>query len=78
MLVPHTLEIEGKTNKITNSVVVRKRGDVYFTSSSTKFTLSDAMYEALTSGSGRLYKYDMEKNTSTGKLICMVVLVIPL
>ena len=68
VLVPNTVEINGGNNLITNAVVVaRNTNHVYYTASSTKFDLTDAMYEALTKGSGRLYKYDMNTNTSTGK-----------
>ena len=69
-MVPHTTKIKGRANKVTNAVVVTKTkntSEIYYTASSTKFDLTNAMYEVLTKGSGRLYKYDMEKNTSEGK-----------
>ena len=62
------MEIKGGNNLITNAVVVaRNSNQVYYTTSSTKFDLTDAMYEALTKGSGRLYQYDMNTNTSMGR-----------
>ena len=67
-LVPNTMEINGGNNLITNAVVVaRNTNHVYYTASSTKFDLTDAMYEALTKGSGRLFKFDMNTNTPTGR-----------
>ena len=70
-LVPHTVEIKGRKNTLTNAVALSKHNNsrnIYYTSSSTNFDLTDAVYEALTKGSGRLYKYDIEKNTSEGEL----------
>ena len=65
VLVPNTVEIDGGNNLITNAVVVaRNTNQVYYTASSTKFDLTNAMYEALTKGSGRLYKYDMKTNSN--------------
>ena len=71
-LVPHTVEISGKKNEVTNAVVVTKNknaNDVYFTGSSTRFDLTNALYEISTKGSGRVYKYNPEKNTSEGRIL---------
>ena len=71
VLVPNTFEIKGKNNKVTNAVVVTKNkdaNDIYFTTSSTRFDLTNALYEIATKGSGRVYKYNPEKNVSEGKL----------
>ena len=80
-LVPHNVEIKGRKNLLTNAVVVSKNKsstDIYYTSSSTNFDLTDAVYEVLTKGSGRLYKYDIQKNASEGKVLfksCLIFLV---
>ena len=69
--MPHNFEINGKNNKITNAVVITKNkdaNDMYYTSSSTRFDLTNALYEIATKGSGRVYKYNPEKNVSEGKL----------
>ena len=71
-MVPHTVEISGKKNEVTNAVVVTKNknaNDVYFTGSSTRFDLTNALYEISTKGSGRVYKYNPEKNTSEGMIL---------
>ena len=78
--MPHTVEIKGRKNMITNAVVVSKKKnsrDIYYTSSSTNFDLTDAVYEALTQGSGRLYKYDIEKNTSEGEVFLQLLFKFP-
>jgi len=64
-LVPSTLEINGKKNLITNSLVLTKDSKViYYTVSSTNFPLTNGMYEALTVPSGRVLKYDVYGNMS--------------
>ena len=64
-LVPSTLEINGKKNLITNSLVVSQDSKViYFTVSSTNFQLTNGMYEILTVPSGRVLKYDVYGNIS--------------
>uniref|UniRef100_A0A1B6C3Z5 Strictosidine synthase conserved region domain-containing protein n=1 Tax=Clastoptera arizonana TaxID=38151 RepID=A0A1B6C3Z5_9HEMI len=50
--------IEGKATKLLNSVAVSKDGIIYYTLSSTHFTLEDGLYTTLGSGSGRVIKYD--------------------
>ena len=64
------MEIDGRKNQVTNAVVVSKnenKNEVYFTGSSTRFDLTNALYEIATRGSGRVYKYDPKKNVSEGK-----------
>ena len=69
-LVPSSLEINGKKNLITNSLVVGKDSKViYFTVSSTNFPLTNGLYEVLTVPSGRVLKYDVYGNISKVKNI---------
>ncbi len=64
-LVPSSLEIDGKRNRITNSLVMTKDSKVvYFTVSSTNFPLHNGMYELMTMPSGRVLKYDTYGNMS--------------
>ena len=71
-MVPHTVEIDGRKNQVTNAVVASKNrysDYVYFTGSSTRFDLTNALYDFATKGSGRVYKYDSKKNASEGNFL---------
>ncbi|XP_021935235.1 LOW QUALITY PROTEIN: adipocyte plasma membrane-associated protein-like [Zootermopsis nevadensis] len=50
--------IDGKINKIPNSVDVADDGTVYWTSSSCNFHLNDGLFDLLADGSGRLIRYN--------------------
>lgn len=63
-LVPSTLDIQGKQNRITNFVTVARDGTLYYTSSSSLFHLGEGVLEFFSSGSGRLLRYDPKTNTS--------------
>ena len=65
VLVPSTLEIDGKQNLLTNSLTMSKDAKtIYYTVSSTNFQLTNGMYELLTVPSGRVLKYDVYANMS--------------
>merc|ERR1711988_1125960 len=65
VLVPSSLEIDGKRNTLTNSLTMSKDAKtIYYTVSSTNFELSNGMYEFLTVPSGRVLKYDVYGNMS--------------
>lgn len=67
LVSPHQ-QLEGKEiprkPKLFNSVAVDKQGDIYWTDSSSDFTLQDLVYTALANPSGRLFKYDRLLNIS--------------
>ena len=64
-LVPSSLEINGKKNLITNSLVLSQDSKViYYTVSSTNFQLTNGMYEIMSVPSGRVLKYDVYGNMS--------------
>ena len=64
-LVPSTLEINGKKNLITNSLVLSQDSKtIYYTVSSTNFHLTNGMYEIMSVPSGRVLKYDVYGNMS--------------
>lgn len=50
--------------KVFNSVAVDKKGDIYWTDSSSDFTIEDGFYSVLSNPSGRLFHYDRSKNES--------------
>lgn len=50
--------VEGKTNKLPNSVDVADDGTVYWSTSSCNFHLHDGVFDMLADGSGRLLRYD--------------------
>lgn len=68
LLVSPQQELPGKTinrpAKIFNSVAIDKRGDIYWTDSSSDFTIQDLVFTAFANPSGRLFKYDRSKNQS--------------
>ena len=58
--------MDGQPAYLMNGVVVTNDGrTAYFTSSSSHFGLTDAMYELLSAGSGRLLQYDLEGGAVT-------------
>ena len=64
LVSPHH-KIDGLSNYFMNSVAVSRDGSkAYFTASSSYFGLTDAIYECLSAGSGRLLCYDF----SSGKV----------
>jgi len=68
-LLPPNLEVEGKIHKVYNSVVVSADEEtVYLTVSSTRFVLSDGLFEMISDGSGRLVSY----NLRTQKVMVLV------
>lgn len=52
-LVSVDQEIGGKLPKLPNSVALSSNGDIYWTDSTTEFTLQDGVYDLLADGSGR-------------------------
>lgn len=53
--------------KIFNSVAVSKSGDIFWTDSSSDFSLEDGIYTALANPSGRLFHYD--RSTKKNKVL---------
>ncbi|KAH8341905.1 hypothetical protein KR059_004184, partial [Drosophila kikkawai] len=68
LLVSPAQELAGKAinrpAKIFNGVTVSKQGDIYWTDSSSDFTIEDLVFVSFTNPSGRLFKYDRSKNVS--------------
>lgn len=68
ILISPNQELDGKEipreAKIFNSVAVDKRGDIYWTDSSSDFTLQDLVYTSFANPSGRLFKYVRSRNVS--------------
>ncbi|CAD7084395.1 unnamed protein product [Hermetia illucens] len=67
LLISPNQELDGKIKrkaKIFNSVAVDKKGDFYWTDSSSDFTLEDGFYTMMANPSGRLFFYDRKKNES--------------
>lgn len=52
-LVDLSQPIDGVTPKLANSLDVASNGDIYWTDSSTEFSLSDGAYTALGNPTGR-------------------------
>ena len=74
-LVPSNVDIDGKRNRLTNSLTLSKDSKtIYYTVSSTNFLLHNGMYEFMTMPSGRVIKYDMYGNMS--KVIKLIQLLI--
>jgi len=65
LVSPYT-ELPGKNidrrAKIFNSVTVDKSGTIYFTDSSSDFTIQDLIYTTFANPSGRLFEYDRKSN----------------
>lgn len=53
LLVPIDTEIEGKKPRLPNSIAISKNGDIYWTDSSSEFTLEDGVFVLLADGTGR-------------------------
>lgn len=64
LLVSIDTEIEGVKPKVPNSVAVASDGSVYWTDSSSNYQLKNGLFECLTSGSGRLIKYNPKTQTN--------------
>ncbi|CAG9763984.1 unnamed protein product [Ceutorhynchus assimilis] len=60
---PNTV-IEGKKAKIFNSVALASNGDIYWTDSSSDFTLEDGLFTLLADPSGRLMHYNAKTKTN--------------
>ncbi|XP_022121288.2 uncharacterized protein LOC110997442 [Pieris rapae] len=60
VLVSADKPIEGKSPKLFNSLVVDKKGGIYFTDSSSEFFLNDGVFTSLSDPSGRLFYYNSE------------------
>ncbi|KAL3286813.1 hypothetical protein HHI36_001305 [Cryptolaemus montrouzieri] len=58
-------EIEGRKVKFPNSVAVGCNGDIYWTESSTDFSLQDGVFALLADPSGRLIHYNAESGKNT-------------
>lgn len=52
-MVPINKEIDGKKPKVPNSIALASNGDIYWSDSSTQFSLEDGMFEVLADPSGR-------------------------
>ncbi|XP_033164744.1 adipocyte plasma membrane-associated protein [Drosophila mauritiana] len=68
LLVSPAQELAGKSinrpAKIFNGVTVSKQGEVYWTDSSSDFTIEDLVFASFANPSGRLFKYNRSKNVS--------------
>ncbi|KAH8362784.1 hypothetical protein KR084_000930 [Drosophila pseudotakahashii] len=68
LLVSPAQELAGKSinrpAKIFNGLTVSKQGDIYWTDSSSDFTIEDLVFASFANPSGRLFKYDRTKNVS--------------
>lgn len=53
-----------RKGKMFNSVTVAKNGDLYWTDSSSDFTIENGVYITLANPSGRLFHYDRQKGVS--------------
>nr|CAH7738619.1 unnamed protein product [Callosobruchus chinensis] len=58
LLVSPDQEIDGKKTKVFNSVALANNGDIFWSASSTEFTLEDGVLDLLADPSGRLLHYD--------------------
>ncbi|KAH8417708.1 hypothetical protein KR222_004680 [Zaprionus bogoriensis] len=68
LLVSPAWELPGKSiarpAKIFNSVAVDKQGEIYWTDSSSDFTIQDLVFSSFANPSGRLFKYNRAKNVT--------------
>lgn len=68
LLVSPAQELAGKTinrpAKVFNGVTVSKGGDIYWTDSSSDFSIEDLVFATFANPSGRLFKYNRAKNVS--------------
>jgi len=59
-LLPPNLQVDGKVHKVYNSIVLASDDEtVYLTVSSTRFVLSDGVFEIVSDGSGRLVTFNL-------------------
>lgn len=63
-LVSTNEPVEGKINKLPNSLDIAHDGTVYWTTSSCNFNLENGVFDMLADGSGRLLKYDPKTNSN--------------
>ncbi|KAL4717914.1 hypothetical protein ACJJTC_001332 [Scirpophaga incertulas] len=64
LLVSPRVEINGRTPKIFNHIAVDRSGNIYWTDSSSDFSLKDGAYTLFADPTGRLMQYDAAKNQS--------------
>ncbi|KAK6638704.1 hypothetical protein RUM43_006971 [Polyplax serrata] len=64
-LVDRDVVIDGKQARTFNSVDVAKDGTIYWSHSSSHFTIEDGIFQFLADGTGRLMKYDPKTNSNT-------------
>ncbi|CAB3249259.1 unnamed protein product [Arctia plantaginis] len=64
LLVSPQVEIEKRLPKLFNSVALDKNGDIYWTDSTSDFSLKDLAYSMTTDPSGRVFHYNAAKNES--------------
>lgn len=65
-LVSMDEKIEGKRAKVPNSIAVASNGDIYWTDSSTEFSLEDGVFDMLADGSGRWVLLHLLANNGPG------------
>ncbi|KAI4466908.1 strictosidine synthase-related [Holotrichia oblita] len=59
-LISMDVEIDGKKPKIPNSVAIASNGDIFWSDSSTEFSLEDGLFDMFADGSGRYSKYILQ------------------
>lgn len=67
LISPDTI-IQGENPRkpmLFNSVALHSNGDIYFTDSSSEFTLEDGLFTVMANPSGRLVHWDRKKNVAT-------------
>lgn len=64
LLVSPRVKIDDEVPKIFNSMVLAENGDIYWTDSSTDYSLKDGLFTTLVNPSGRLLHYSASKNSS--------------
>jgi sugar lactone lactonase YvrE len=64
-LVAVNEQIGGANVTLPNSIAVATNGDLFWTDSSTEFTLQDGVFDLLADGSGRLVRYDSKTKKNT-------------
>lgn len=68
LLISLETTIQGENPRkpsLLNSVALHSNGDLYFTDSSSEFTLEDGLYTVMANPSGRLVHWDRKKNVAT-------------
>ncbi|KAI4466958.1 strictosidine synthase-related [Holotrichia oblita] len=64
-LISMDVEIDGKKPKIPNSVAIASNGDIFWSDSSTEFSLEDGLFDMFADGSGR-YKNPLVPKNDNG------------